>query len=451
MAPSSAALAILLAIFSLTLAACGGGGGGGGAKPAVKKQFTEVEDTVSASPRMQVPSYALGLAGADNAGGSSGYKGQGVTVAVIDGEFDVDHPDLAGAFRRDVRGNVIGRNVREGHDDVRPIEQRIASPRPNIRESGTVADKKHAETNREANFSREILHGTHVAGIIGARDNQQGGVGIAPRATIIPIVLFRDYFTPSEHRSWSRRDPASDSYNKSNERVAVSVAFARAQNAFVINSSWGRGRSPYEVTFHNSVRRYLLPNYIMHADYRHEDIFHANARAEWERAAQEGRAIVFAAGNDGWNSETGRIKIFDRPINFDSRGANKEVSFRNTRGLRVNGRAIPANIPAMESSYFLTSNILRGSWLAVVNVTKQKIIARSSNGCGIAKDYCLAAPGTYVRSTFADGEQYDVADEPQFISTNRKYGDIDEETGDGYGTYSGTSMAAPMVPARWRS
>jgi len=308
-----------------------------------------------------------------------------------------------------------------------------------------VADKKHAETNREANFSREILHGTHVAGIIGARDNQQGGVGIAPRATIIPIVLFRDYFTPSEHRSWSRRDPASDSYNKSNERVAVSVAFARAQNAFVINSSWGRGRSPYEVTFHNSVRRYLLPNYIMHADYRHEDIFHANARAEWERAAQEGRAIVFAAGNDGWNSETGRIKIFDRPINFDSRGANKEVSFRNTRGLRVNGRAIPANIPAMESSYFLTSNILRGSWLAVVNVTKQKIIARSSNGCGIAKDYCLAAPGTYVRSTFADGEQYDVADEPQFISTNRKYGDIDEETGDGYGTYSGTSMAAPMV------
>ncbi|MEC8553007.1 MAG: S8 family serine peptidase, partial [Pseudomonadota bacterium] len=89
--------------------------------------------------------------------------------------------------------------------------------------------------------------------------------------------------------------------------------------------------------------------------------------------------------------------------------------------------------------------MLRGSWLAVVNVTKQRVISRSSNGCGIAKDYCLAAPGTLVSSTFARGEKYDVAHEPQFIRNNRQYGDTDEKTGDGYGTFSGTSMAAPVV------
>ena len=67
------AMAILPAITAFTLAACGGGGGGGG--PVVKKQFIEVEDTVSPSPTnlsgfvvSQTPSYVLGLVGADATG-----------------------------------------------------------------------------------------------------------------------------------------------------------------------------------------------------------------------------------------------------------------------------------------------------------------------------------------------------------------------------------------------
>ncbi|MEC8539427.1 MAG: S8 family serine peptidase, partial [Pseudomonadota bacterium] len=389
------AMAILPAVAALTLAACGGGGGGGGG-PVVKKQFIEVEDTVSPSPAnlsgfvvSQTPSYVLGLVGADATGGSEGYRGKGVTVAVLDGEFDVDHPDLSSAFKRNSAGHVIGRNVREGHDDVRPIERRIATPRqdaagsaapPVDRQQALIDIKQRAETEWNADFSREISHGTHVAGIIGARNNERGTVGVAPEATIIPIVLFRDYHIPSIHRPWGNLDPADAAYDESNRRVAEALAFARAQDAFVINNSWGRGRRPYEVVFRRSARRYLLPNYILRTDYRHSDIFHANTRADWERAARDGRAIVFSAGNDGWNSQTGRIKIFDQPINFNSRGANRHVEFRHTRGLSVNGEDIPANIPSMESSYFLTSNVLRGSWLAVVNVTKQRVISRSSNG-----------------------------------------------------------------------
>jgi hypothetical protein len=69
------AMAILPAVVALTLAACGGGGDGGGG-PVVKKQFIEVEDTVSPSPAnlsgfvvSQTPSYVLGLVGADATGG----------------------------------------------------------------------------------------------------------------------------------------------------------------------------------------------------------------------------------------------------------------------------------------------------------------------------------------------------------------------------------------------
>ncbi len=40
--------------------------------------------------------------------------------------------------------------------------------------------------------SRFLSHGTHVAGIIAAADNQMGVIGVAPEATIVPIKVLRD-------------------------------------------------------------------------------------------------------------------------------------------------------------------------------------------------------------------------------------------------------------------
>jgi subtilisin family serine protease len=462
MAPSSAALAILLAIFSLTLAACGGGGGGGGAKPAVKKQFTEVEDTVSASPIMQVPSYALGLAGADNAGGSGGYKGQGVTVAVIDGEFDVEHPDVSQAFQRDTNGHVIGRNVAEGHDDVRPVERRLSSPRADIKETTTSEEKQTVEQDNGYNFSRSISHGTHVAGIIGARENGFGTVGIAPEAKIVPITLFRDFDRPDYRYGLSNLN--SQSLADWNGSLAKSVDFATAKKPFVINNSWGWSWFHAEINSTSGgygYRYYFrLPNFFLRSDPRqrmelHRQIFSRDAISAWERAVDGGAAVVFAAGNDGWNSETGRHKIYSKPV----RGRNWQ-DYRNEKheryirtivrriGVESEGGTpidVPANIPGLESSYFLANTKLRGAWLAVVAVDKRRVITRWSNGCGIAKDYCLAAPGMHIRSTLARGDQDDVADRPEDRNEISSYGDVDYETGDGFGTLSGTSMAAPIV------
>ncbi len=117
-----------------------------------------------------------------------------------------------------------------------------------------------------------------------------------------------------------------------------------------------------------------------------------------------------SAGNDGWNSETGEHKTFSKGSN----GRNwtdyrfDEFKYRRTVPRQINlpdgsGRFVdvPANIPALESSYFLTNRKLRGSWLAVVNVNRQNIIHWSSNGCATdRKHYCLAAP-TDIKSTFA--------------------------------------------------
>ena len=434
-----ARLALVFALVSgaaLILAACGGGGGGGGGGAPLSLTS------------QQQPSYILDAIGASSSGGSGGFQGQGVAVAVIDGEFDIGHPDLSGAFRQNDAAQVIGRNAIEGHDDVRPVNQRIRNPLPGIAETASLEDKEREEQDRNADFSRSISHGTHVSGIIAARNNGIGTVGVAPRAEIVPIVLFRDYYVPEESRVWSK--PSYAENRESNKRLTEAINFARTQNVFVINNSWGRDRAPVGAKLPNSDNYFHIYNWSPNPRFRHENVFDYDSREAWEEAATEGRVIVFAAGNDGWNGETGRIGVFEKALDTKNRSANKAIDEIPTKQLVYrfeDGRQIPIpeNIPSWESSYFLTSNKLKGRWLAVVNLDKRNIISKSSNGCGIAKEFCLAAPGTFVQSTFAQGEKYDRKDAASHAASKRKSGDADIESNDGYGTYSGTSMAAPVV------
>ena len=446
--------AVMPAIIAITLAACGGGGGGGGGGPVVKKQFVEVKDTVWDVPANMIvgipqePSYALGLVNADPSGGSGGYRGKGVTVAVIDGEFDDGHPDLRDAFARDGNGNAIGRNVAEGHNDVRPVERRLATPRADIVETATREEKQKAERDNGYNFSRSISHGTHVAGIIGARNNGIGTVGIAPEAEIVPVTLFRDFDRPNYRYGLSNL--SSRNLADWNSLVAESVDFVTAKNPFVINNSWGWSWFDYE---HHSAdggygyRYYFrLPNFFLRSDPRqrmemHRQIFSRDAISAWELAVNGGAAVVFAAGNDGWNSETGEHKIYINSVkgrNWQNYKNEKHARYIRTVARRIPVESeggvlvdVPANIPGLESSYFLTNPRLRGAWLAVVAIDKKRVITSWSNGCGIAKDYCLAAPGQNARSTFARGDEDDTANRPEDRADRIRIGDVDLATDDG--------------------
>lgn len=82
---------------------------------------------------------------------AAGYTGRGVRVAVLDGGIYADHPDLAGAIDRSA-----SRSCTEGSFDS---------------DVGT------------------FWHGTHVAGIVGARNNDLGVIGIAPEATLIGVKV----------------------------------------------------------------------------------------------------------------------------------------------------------------------------------------------------------------------------------------------------------------------
>lgn len=86
---------------------------------------------------------------------SLGYRGQGVTVAVIDTGVDISHPDLAGAFGGEgpYYEGYWAEFDRDGHI--------VPNSRP--RDTGT--------------------HGTHVSGTVGAR-NLTHQIGVAPEVTL---------------------------------------------------------------------------------------------------------------------------------------------------------------------------------------------------------------------------------------------------------------------------
>ncbi|WP_431980878.1 type VII secretion-associated serine protease mycosin [Streptomyces qinglanensis] len=92
-------------------------------------------------------------------------KGAGVRVAVIDTGVDIENEQLTDAVDADAGKNLLPKKPKKDKETAR------ATPRGKA--NGT---------------SDEVGHGTKVAGIIAARPAEDSGfVGLAPKATIIPI------------------------------------------------------------------------------------------------------------------------------------------------------------------------------------------------------------------------------------------------------------------------
>ena len=111
-------------------------------------------------------------------------KGEGVTVAVIDGGFQVDHPDL--------RENTLA-----------TLNHTPAAGFLDLRQS----------------------HATSIAGLIAARDNGFGTVGVAPRASIYGSNVVRAFPTNGDLTVLSAR--------------AAEAALLHLERTAVSNNSWG--------------------------------------------------------------------------------------------------------------------------------------------------------------------------------------------------------------------
>ena len=347
----------IFAILSLPLFlnACGGGGGGGGSGGSGSTVDTTCTTSTSSFCTSEFnANYGLVTTKAYEAF-DDGYDGDGIKVAVLDGGFDTSHADLD--------ANIIT-GYDEEDDDNTP--------------------------NAGSHNATMAGHGTHVAGIIAAEKNGTGMMGIAYNASIMPIKIFKD-----------NGSLVSGGINNS-------IDYATDNGAIALNNSWGSYRQVSATCGGLSCYTYAPAESITGG-------FSSAERTAWASVASDNNVVVFAAGNDGNNSATGKMPFYYTSNNVKYGDYSSQV-------VKDAGIISYTNRSSAEAQYGVNASAVAENWLNVVALDNTNTIASYSNGCGNTKAYCIAAPGSSIYST---------------VPTDL--------VASGYDTYNGTSMAAPHV------
>ena len=122
-------------------------------------------------------------------------KNRIIKVAVLDTGVDSDHPELIDNFLKDDNNNIIG--------------------------------KRFYDNKSDNNFDDDHGHGTHVAGIIAAKTNNNegiAGISVNNKIKIIPVKCINKY---------------SDGYYGNNQDISEAIKWAVDQGADIINLSLG--------------------------------------------------------------------------------------------------------------------------------------------------------------------------------------------------------------------
>lgn len=392
-------LRYLVAVLALAfLGACGGGGGSTRPPPPSSLPPSPVTSpellpgraqTVTLPPLNPVdPAYTRSADfdlhyGLDSVRAEAayrrGYFGRDAVIAIADDGMHVSHPDLA--------GKIVGRR------DI-------------------------AFSTEEVSEDDGIAHGTIVALIAaGRRDNiaagnvftvpfDSGGSittgnvhGVAPEASIVALQL----------RGGGQPDQAA--------------AEAVRQGADIVNFSislpalyYGRYTPRPGVAWHTAAVPFFRP-FV-------EDFFAANFGRVAAAASSADTVFVWAAGNGGWNSN-GRVGLCGKETFEDlfnnvpgcPRGELSLTTSEVLQGFELHGilnlarLAEPVNLgqayrdlgyepdpndPGGWKLAPLFHSSLLGKWLVVGAVDESDQIASFSNGCGVAKSWCLVAPGVSI-------------------------------------------------------
>ncbi len=223
------------------------------------------------------------------------------------------------------------------------------------------------DSSGNAQTMDDLYHGTHVAGIIAARLNNTGMHGVAPDAGLLV------------------------SYYGFNDTVSLTEALTPLMNngARVINISQGYScpddASDCSIYYADKTNE---PN-TKYPTYTNFEAIAFNVIQSLRRASKEDIVIVHSAGNDTNDNPT-----------------------------------ILSGAPLVEEFSSSGAYSLENLFITVVAVDSENEISDFSNRCGVAKEYCLAAPG---------GNRTPVELITSTVNNNS------------YAELAGTSMAAPVV------
>ena len=135
--------------------------------------------------------------------------------------------DLKAAVEKQLEGQIALVNG----DNLKTDYRKVVGDNPN-----DITDTKYGNANVMGPDKKEILHGTHVAGIVAqVRGNNLGGDGVANNVQILTV----------------RAVPDGDEYDKD---IALGIRYAVDNGAKVINGSFGKSFSPHRQWVYDAIK-----------------------------------------------------------------------------------------------------------------------------------------------------------------------------------------------------
>jgi cell wall-associated protease len=234
-----------------------------------------------------------------------------------------------------------------------------------------IKDTKYGDNNVMGPDKEEILHGTHVAGIVAqVRNNKIGGDGIANNVQILTV----------------RAVPDGDEYDKD---IALGIRYAVDNGAKVINGSFGKAFSPHKQWVYDAIK---------YAESKDVLIVHAAGNDAKDIDKEDN----FPNDSDDKVTEFADNMITVGALNYEY-GTNVVADFSNYGKLNVDVFAPGVKIYASTPNN--TYQFLQGTSMAAPNVAGVAALIRSYYPTLTAKQvkHILMDSGTAIKSSVAVG------------------------------------------------
>jgi len=218
----------------------------------------------------------------------------------------------------------------------------------------TVGSSFSVISNSSSPVNSDSSHGTEVSGIIASNpyctgSSCTGSSGIAPDSNILPYLISMAYNFTDGGVTYNMQSFADNPY------IGQAFESAGENGAVVINNSWGSG-SLSDISSASGLTSYFRTSFL---------------NSMINTVLNYNTIFVWAAGNDKKLQPTAESAI--------------PLYLRNSNG----------NLVFYDSSTGYYKNFIT----VVAYDTSADSIADWSNKCGLAKYYCLTAPGSYLITT----------------------------------------------------
>ncbi|MBS9778715.1 MAG: S8 family serine peptidase [Campylobacteraceae bacterium] len=159
-------------------------------------------------------------------------KGSGTTVAIIDSGVDMFHPDLKKNLILNLSHNYhTGKLIKDGGiNNTTPVRYEITMANP---ETGTLVTGGYYD----------YRHGTAVAGLVGAEENNIGTRGVAPKAKLVSFNALEFYKDEALDLFKAHKIPYLFSNSELQHYRSVDALTAHLDKIDIYNNSWGNSQT----------------------------------------------------------------------------------------------------------------------------------------------------------------------------------------------------------------